>query len=168
MIGFWPYPQTLDYARKACQGQTFSTLQKFVNCRLKKFYNIGPWAQGLLERQHDCSLDAESSQLHGCDRIKQYHWAYLFTSLLFFQMEKKIYFLHTLSLLNCQIYMYSRSSTVKHSIRAVAVSTWLHPALMAVLILDVYWINNPFGRALKGAPVRHCLYGCTLHWWQCL
>jgi hypothetical protein len=32
----WPYPQTLDKAGKACQGQTL------VNNGHKMFYNIGP------------------------------------------------------------------------------------------------------------------------------
>ncbi len=40
-IGSWPYPQTLDWGGKACQGQTPSLLLKGVTFRRKKFYNIG-------------------------------------------------------------------------------------------------------------------------------
>jgi len=39
-IGFWPYPQTLDRAGNACQGQTLSLLWKVVNYVRKKFYEI--------------------------------------------------------------------------------------------------------------------------------
>ncbi len=38
--GPWPYPQTLDYVGKACQGQKASLLQKLVNYDCIKFYNI--------------------------------------------------------------------------------------------------------------------------------
>jgi hypothetical protein len=38
--GPWPYPQTLYYAGKACQGQNASLLQKLVNYERTKFYNI--------------------------------------------------------------------------------------------------------------------------------
>ncbi len=44
----WPYPQSLDQAGKACQGQTPNTIayyEKFVNYGQKKFYNIGPMNQ---------------------------------------------------------------------------------------------------------------------------
>jgi hypothetical protein len=37
-----PYPQTLYYAGKACQGKHSSLLQKFVIYGQKKFCNIGP------------------------------------------------------------------------------------------------------------------------------
>ncbi len=35
-----PYLQTLDYARKACQGQTLYLITKICKLRTKKFYNI--------------------------------------------------------------------------------------------------------------------------------
>ncbi len=42
LVGSWPYPQTLDWARKASQGQT--SLWTLVNYRCKKFYNIDTWS----------------------------------------------------------------------------------------------------------------------------
>ncbi len=41
---FWlpPYLQTLDQARKACQGQTLQLITKIRKLREKRFYNIGP------------------------------------------------------------------------------------------------------------------------------
>ncbi len=40
-----PYLQTLDQARKVCQGQTLQLITKIRRLRIKKFYNIGPWTQ---------------------------------------------------------------------------------------------------------------------------
>ncbi len=39
------YTQTVDYARKACLGQTFYLITKIPKFDLKKFYNIGPWTR---------------------------------------------------------------------------------------------------------------------------
>ncbi len=40
-----PYLQTLDQARKVCQGQALQLVTKIRRLRIKKFYNIGPWTQ---------------------------------------------------------------------------------------------------------------------------
>jgi hypothetical protein len=37
------YPQTLDYAGKACQGQTLKLIMKRITYGRKQFYNIGPY-----------------------------------------------------------------------------------------------------------------------------
>jgi hypothetical protein len=41
IVGFWPYPQTLDLAGKACQKQTLQLITKIRKLRTKKFHNIG-------------------------------------------------------------------------------------------------------------------------------
>jgi hypothetical protein len=40
-VGSWPYPPTLDWAGKACQGQRSGLLWKVVTYGRKRFYNIG-------------------------------------------------------------------------------------------------------------------------------
>jgi hypothetical protein len=45
MVGFWPYPQTLDYTVKLVWDKHSSLLQKFVKYEQKKFYYIGPWSK---------------------------------------------------------------------------------------------------------------------------
>jgi hypothetical protein len=37
-VGYWPYPQTLDEAGKACQGQTLWLIRKIRQLRT----NLGP------------------------------------------------------------------------------------------------------------------------------
>jgi len=55
-------PQTLDEAGKTFQGQHSSLLRRFVNCGLKKFYNIGPrW------------IKYEEDLLEGAERWGQPH-----------------------------------------------------------------------------------------------
>ncbi len=39
-VGSWPYPQTLEQAGKACQGQTLQLLQILANYECKNIYNI--------------------------------------------------------------------------------------------------------------------------------
>ncbi len=39
------YLQTLDYARKACQGQGLELITEIRKLRTKKFYNISPRRQ---------------------------------------------------------------------------------------------------------------------------
>ncbi len=41
-VGPWPYPQTLDKAGNACQGQTSSLLRKSVNYGRKTFIGMAP------------------------------------------------------------------------------------------------------------------------------
>ncbi len=43
MVGFWLYPQTLDHAVNACQGQTLYLIMNTLNYGRKKFYTIGLW-----------------------------------------------------------------------------------------------------------------------------
>ncbi len=40
MVGSWPYPQTLDYAGKACQGQRLEFITKISKLQTKKIYNV--------------------------------------------------------------------------------------------------------------------------------
>jgi len=40
--GFWPYPQTLDLAEKACQIKTLKLFTNFNEYRGIRFFNIGP------------------------------------------------------------------------------------------------------------------------------
>jgi hypothetical protein len=42
MEGLEPYPQTLDKAGQRMSVTNTSSLQKFVDYKQKKFYNIGP------------------------------------------------------------------------------------------------------------------------------
>ncbi len=50
-----PYLQTLDQARKVCQGQTLQLITKIRKLRIKKFYNIGPRLQNL--RHCECHFN---------------------------------------------------------------------------------------------------------------
>ncbi len=43
MLHSGTYPQTLDYAGKACQGQTLKLIMKRITYGRKQFYNIGPY-----------------------------------------------------------------------------------------------------------------------------
>ncbi len=40
-VGSWPYPQTLDYVGKACQGQLIAKIRKLT--AVKRFKGIGPF-----------------------------------------------------------------------------------------------------------------------------
>jgi hypothetical protein len=40
-----PYTQTLEYAGKACQGQTLAYYENYDH---KKFYSTGPWGLSLI------------------------------------------------------------------------------------------------------------------------
>jgi hypothetical protein len=42
-ISSWPFPQTIDLSGEAAKDKHSCLLQKFVNYRQKKVYNIGPW-----------------------------------------------------------------------------------------------------------------------------
>jgi hypothetical protein len=43
MPNSWPYPQTLDYSGKACQGQTLWLTITLVNLGCKNYYMIVTW-----------------------------------------------------------------------------------------------------------------------------